>query len=212
MAEVEIFGLPRSPYTRVVRLVCEEKGIDYELKPAPPHSPEVIAIHPYGKIPVMRHGDFALFESKAIATYLDRSFPGARLIPDDPRLAALTEQWISLVNSVMDGTLIRTYVLAYVFPKGADGTPDRRAIDAVVPAMRAQLQLLDKAVAKTGYLVGDGVTLADLFVLPILYYLRQFPESAEALARAAHLVRYYDRLSARPSFQNTIPPHQGLRR
>jgi glutathione S-transferase len=29
MAEVEIFGLPRSPYTRVVRLVCEEKGIDY---------------------------------------------------------------------------------------------------------------------------------------------------------------------------------------
>jgi glutathione S-transferase len=172
----------------------------------------VIAIHPYGKIPVMRHGDFALFESKAIATYLDRSFPGARLIPDDPRLAALTEQWISLVNSVMDGTLIRTYVLAYVFPKGADGTPDRGAIDAVVPAMRAQLQLLDKAVAKTGYLVGDGVTLADLFVLPILYYLRQFPESAEALAQAAHLVRYYDRLSARPSFQNTIPPHQGLRR
>ncbi len=78
--------------------------------------------------------------------------------------------------------------------------------------MRAQLQLLDDAVAKTGYLTGDGVTLADLYVLPILYYLRQFPESAEALAQAVHLTAYYDRLSARPSFQSTVPPHQGLRR
>jgi len=212
MAKVEIFGLPRSTYTRVVRLVCEEKGIDYELTAVPPHSPTVTAIHPYGKIPVMRHGDFALFESKAIATYLDRHFPGARLIPDEPRLAALTEQWISLVNGVMDGTLIRTYVLAYVFPKGADGTPDRRAVDAVIPTMRAQLQLLDKTVAETGFLVGDAVTLADLYVLPILYYLRQFPESAQALAEATHLTAYYDRLSTRPGFQNTMPPHQGLRR
>ncbi len=91
-----------------MRLVCEEKGIDYDLKAVPPHSPEVIAIHPYGKIPVMRHDDLALFESKAIATYLDRSFPGAKLIPDDRRLAALTGQWISLGNAVMDGTLVRS--------------------------------------------------------------------------------------------------------
>jgi glutathione S-transferase len=158
MAKVEIYGIPRSSCTRVVRLVCEEKGIDYELKAAPPHSPEVNAIHPFGKLPVMRHGDFTLCESKAIATYLDRSFPGPRLIPADPRLAALAEQWVSLVNSVMDGTLVRTYVFAYIFPKGADGKPDRTAIDAVTPALNQQLQLLDQAVAKIGHLVGDGVT------------------------------------------------------
>jgi len=210
--EVEIYGIPRSSYTRVVRLVCEEKGIDYELKAVPPHSPEVTAIHPYGKIPVMRHGDFALCESKAIATYLDRRFPGAKLIPDDPRLAALTEQWVSLVNSVLDGTLIRTYVFAYIFPKRSDGKPDPKAAEAVVPAMRRQLQLLDGALAKTGYLVGNALTLADLFVLPILYCVRQFPEGGEAMAKATHLSAYYERLAARASFINTIPPHQGLRR
>jgi glutathione S-transferase len=212
MAKVEIIGIPRSTYVRVVRLVCEEKGIDYDLKPAPPHSPDVTSIHPFGKIPVMRHGDLTLCESKAIATYLDRGFPGPPLIPVEPRLAALTEQWISLVNSVMDGTLIRIYVFACIFPKTEDGKPDRKAIDAVTPAMREQLQLLDKAVAKTGYLAGDGLTLADLYLLPILYYVRQFPEGAQALAAATHLAGYYDRLSARPSFKNTIPPHSGLRR
>jgi glutathione S-transferase len=212
MAKVEIYGIPRSSYTRVVRLVCEEKGIDYELKPAPPHSPEVNAIHPFGKLPVMRHGDVTLCESKAIATYLDRSFPGPQLIPADPRLAALTEQWVSLVNSVMDGTLVRTYVFAYVFPKGADGKPDQAAIDAVTPALKQQIETLDQAVAKTGYLVGDGVTLADLNLLPILYYVRQFPEGAHALAAAPHLTKWYDRLAAHPSFINTIPPHAGLQR
>ena len=41
---------------------------------------------------------------------------------------------MSLVNTKMDGTLVRTYLLNYIFPKGADGTPDREAIDASVPA------------------------------------------------------------------------------
>jgi glutathione S-transferase len=206
MARVEILGAPQSTFTRFVRMVCAEKGIDYDLKPMPPHSPEVQAIHPFGKIPAMRHGDLTLCESKAIATYLDRSFPGAKLIPDDPKLAALTEQWISLVNSVMDRTLVRTYLFAYIFPETADGKPDRKAIDAVVPALREQLQLLDKALAKTGFLAGDRLTLADLNLLPILYYVRQFPEGAAALAEAKHLAAYYDRLSARPSFQATTPP------
>ncbi len=64
---------------RVARMVCEEKAIP-KLKPAPPHSPEVAAIHPVRKS-VMRHGDFELCESKAIATYLDLTFPGPKLIP-----------------------------------------------------------------------------------------------------------------------------------
>jgi glutathione S-transferase len=88
-------------------------------------------IHPFGKMLVLRHGDFELFESKAIATYLDRSFPGPGLIPADPRLAGLTEQWVSLVNTVMDRTLVRTYPLAYAAPKTADGKSDQKVIDAV---------------------------------------------------------------------------------
>ena len=111
-------------------MVCEEKAIPYELKQSPPHSPDVAAIHPFGKVPVMRHGDFELCESKAIATYLDLSFPGPKLIPTDPRHAALTEQWVSLVNTKMDGTLVRSYLLNYVFPKSSDGKPDRKVIDA----------------------------------------------------------------------------------
>jgi glutathione S-transferase len=206
MSEIEIVGFAPSTYVRAVRMVCEEKSIPYELKGAPPHSPEALAVHPFGKIPVMRHGDFQLCESKAIATYLDLTFPGPRMIPTEPRQAALTEQWVSLVNSKMDGTMIRTYLFAYFFPKTDDGKPDRKTIDEVMPVMAEQIGILDRAVAKTGYLAGNGFTFADINVMPILFYIQKFPEGAAGMKAAKHLSSYYERLAARPSFQNTTPP------
>jgi hypothetical protein len=54
------------------------------------------------------------------------------------------------VNTVMDGALARTYLLAYAAPKTTDGKPDQKIIDAVTPAVRVQLEVLDEAVANTG--------------------------------------------------------------
>jgi glutathione S-transferase len=206
MSKPEILGSLRSSYTRVVRMVCEEKAIDYVLIETLLGAPELRRIHPFGKMPVLRDGDLELCESKAIATYLDRSFPGPKLIPDDPRLAALTEQWVSLVNTVMDATLVRSYLFAYAVPKTADGKPDQKAIEAVTPAVEAQLSILDHAVKATGYLVGDQFTLADINLMPILYYLRQLPLGAAAVAPETNLGRYYARHAARASFVRTMPP------
>ena len=206
MSKPEILGSLRSGYTRVVCMACEEKGIDYVLTETLLGAPELRRIHPFGKMPVLRDGDFELCESKAIATYLDRRFPGPQLIPDDPRLAALTEQWVSLVNTVMDATLVRTYLFAYAVPKTADGRPDQNRIEAVTPAVRTQLSILDHAVAATGHLVGDQFTLADINLMPILYYIRQLPEGAAAISPETHLGRYYARHAERASFMRTMPP------
>jgi glutathione S-transferase len=212
MSKPEIIGSARSTYTRVVCMVCEEKGIDYVLTEKPLGAPELRAIHPLGKMPVLRHGDVELFESTAIASYIDRSFAGPHVFPTDPHRAALTEQWVSLVNSVMDRTLIRTYVFAHIVPMLSGKEPDRQAIEAVMPAVREQLGILDRAVAKSGYLAGDQFTFADINLLPILHRVGQFPEGAEALAAATHLAEYYDRHAARPSFVRTMPPSGPPRR
>ena len=44
----------------MVRVVCAEKGVPYNLVPVRPHTPEVDAIHTFGRIPPMRHGDVEL--------------------------------------------------------------------------------------------------------------------------------------------------------
>src|SRR5271154_3774509 len=116
----------------------------------------------FGKIPVMRHGDITLCESRAICFYIDHAFAGPPLAPRDASEGARTEQWISLVNTHIDPLLVRQYLTAYFFPGTSDGRPNRAVIDAAAPKMEAQFAVLDRAVGKTGHLVGEGFTLADI--------------------------------------------------
>ena len=208
MSMVQIFGVAFSSYVWMVRMVCEEKRVPYELVPAGLRSEEIHAIHPFGKMPVMRHGDLGLCESKAISTYIDKSFPGPKLIPEDPRGAAEVEKWISLVNTAIDPCMIRTYVIAHLIPKGANGQPDRAVIEGALPTMQKQIDVLDGAVARTGYLVADGFSLADINLLPVLHFVQQCPEGNDMVRSAKSLRDYFARHSERPSFQSTMPqPH-----
>ena len=204
MPALEIIGRPQSNYVWAVRMVCEEKGVPYTHKPEPPHTPDVDAIHPFGKIPVMRHGDVTLCESKAIASYIDCVFDGPKVIPENPRLGAQVEQWVSLGNVEFDRLMIRQYVAGYVFAK--DGKPDMAAIGEAAEKMKKQVEVLDRAVAKTGHLVGDSFTLADINILPTLFYVNRFEEGKAMLGAAKNLSAYMERHFARDSFKKTAPP------
>lgn len=206
MEKLEIIGIPLSSFVRAVRMAAHEKGVAYELVPEMPHSDVVNGISPTGKVPVMRHGDFELAESRAIAGYIDRSFDGPGLFPQGAKEAADCDKWVSIVNTVVDPICIRRYVLSYVFPKTEDGTPDRAAIDAAVEDMRPVVKMLDKALAKTGYLAGDKPTFADFNLYPILYYLSQMPESRQMMEEAPNLMSHFEAMSARESAKATVPP------
>jgi len=206
MPELQIIGAPQSNYVCVTRIACLEKGVPYTLVPLMPHTAEVDGIHPFGKIPVMRHGDVTLSESRAICYYIDHVFDGPPLAPRDPVDGARTEEWISLVNTHIDPLLVRQYLRAYAFPNTPDGSPDRAAIDAALPKMEEHFALLDRAVGGTGHLVGDTFTLADINLLPILFYMNKAPESGAMLRCATKLDAYFQRHMARPSAQEAAPP------
>lgn len=205
MADLEIIGVPFSNYVRSVRMLCEEKGVAYTLNPAMPHSPEVKAIHPAGQVPCMRHGDVTIFESKAIATYIDTVFPGPKLIPTDPVGQAQCEQWVSYGNVKVDHWIMRQFVVPQVFFDKAKG-PDTAKIAAAVPEMEKCLAALDQALARTGHLVGDALTYADLNVLPMLATGAMFPRGKPLVEQHPNVAAFVARLTARPSYTNTAPP------
>lgn len=97
-----------------------EKGVQYTLQPAAPHTPEVNALHPFGRIPVLADGPISVFETSAILRYVEEAFPGPSLVPGSIRERARGEQWVSALNAYVDGPLVRRYVLPYVglFPEG----------------------------------------------------------------------------------------------
>jgi glutathione S-transferase len=205
MPELELIGVAPSTYVWACRIVLAEKGVPYRHVDIMPHTSEVDAIHPFGKIPVMRHGEVELCESRAICWYIDHTFEGPKLAPADPVKAAQVEQWVSIVNTDIDPVWVRQYLVAYVFPKTPDGNPDRDMIAAALPKMEPQFAVMDRAVAKTGHLVGDTFTLADMNFIPILFYMTMQPESSALLGRMPNLKSYFDRHMARQSVLDSKP-------
>ena len=81
--------------------------------------------------------------------------------------------------------------------------------------MEPQFAIMDRAVAKSGYLVGDSFTLADAYLTPIVFYMSAVPESAVLMAKTSHLTSYLDRQMARVSVQQAKPAtlvHEMMRR
>ncbi|HEX3431485.1 MAG TPA: glutathione S-transferase family protein [Rhizomicrobium sp.] len=202
MPELEIIGAPQSTFVRTTRMALEEKGVPYKLNQSRPHTREIDAIHPFGRIPAMRHGDFTLCESRAIIAYVDRVFDGPKLIPEEPKRAATIEQWSSLVaNAVFPAVF--PYFRENFFPPG--GKPDRAAIEAQLPHVRHAIETLGKR-ARDGFIAGEAFTLADMYALPILVYLDRLPESRDFIGETQTLNAYLARHEERPSFKNTTPP------
>lgn len=205
MADLEIIGAPFSNYVRSVRTLCEAKGVPHKLTPVRPHSPEVTAIHPAGQIPCMRHGDVELFESKAIATYIDKAFPGPKFIPDDAIGAAKVEQWVSYANAKVDKWIMRELVVPTAFADKVKG-PDMARINAALPEIEKCAKVLDEAVAKTGYLAGNALTYADMNVLPMLATGMMYANAKDVLTKFPALQAYIAKLSELPAYKTTAPP------
>ena len=205
MADVKIYGPPQSSYLRSVRMLCEEKGVDYEVEPIEFGNAAHLALHPFGKVPAMRHNDVALFESAAIMSYIDAAFDGPSFTPEDPAARGRMVQWMSSIIDYAYEPMIRRYVLGYIFPKGPDRAPDRAAIDAAVADMGPQLDVIDNALADTGWLAGD-YGMADMLLAPIMFYINNFPEGGELVAKHANVGRFNEAIGGRASFQSTMPP------
>lgn len=201
---LQIVGHPGSNFVRTVRMVAHEKGISYDSVPELPRSSMIRELHPLGQIPVMRHGDLDLFESAAIARYLDTAFDGPPLIPPEPEAAAVVNQWISFVQTSVDRLIMRQYVVEYLFHKDADGAVVRDEIDRAVRRFPKMYGILDQAVAG-GFLGNAAFTMADCFLAPILASSRRYPEAAEALTASPALAGYFERISERASFRATKP-------
>ena len=209
MVQVVLYGFLPSTYTRTARLVLAEKGVPYATEEVTLGSAEHLALNPFGRIPILQHGDRRLFETLAIACYVDEQFEGPSLQPADCLDRAMMHQWISAYIDSAYPSLVRNYLMHYVRAVLNRTEPDRTAIDAAVDNVERTLRILDDRCRDAAYFAGDSLSLADLFVLPVVFYMKNMPESAEVMAGLPHLNRWYDGLAERPSVVATVPPPVG---
>ncbi len=206
MNDVVIYGFPQSTYVRTARLACEEKGVAYELREIEFGSPDHLALHPFGKIPAFEHGDFRLYETSAIARYVDQAFEGPALQPAGHRERARMDQWISAACDYYYQVMIRELAYPRLVVPSRGGEPDEELIAQAMPKVEHHLGVLEKALADSDYLAGGECSLADLFVVPILFWVRITPEGQARIGDYGAVNRWWERMAERPSFAATQPP------
>ena len=197
-----LYGSSLSPYVRKVLAVAAEKGIELDLQPTgmPNYSPEYLEASPFKKMPAFRDGDYTLADSSAIVHYLEAKHPDPLMIPLDPKLRGKTIWFEEFADTILVACGAKIFFNLIVAPRflGMPGDPEA-ARQAELNDLPPILDYLERTVPDDGgYLVGDGLTLADLAVAsPFANFrhtsTRVCPESYP------RTVAYVDRILARPS-------------
>ncbi len=207
MADVTIHGFPQSTYVRTARLTCEEKGVAYDLDANFEFGSDAhAALHPFQKMPAFSYGDVRLYETGAIARYVDRAFDGPALQPSDAAGLARMDQWVSATSDYVYQVMVREVIVPRVLHPRQGIAVDEDAVAAGVAKADGQLGTMATALGAGGYFAGDQVSLADFFVLPILFYLSNLPDGKAILPKHPAVGDWLGRMSERPSFAATMPP------
>lgn len=160
--QLKLFGLRGSVHSRFALLTLDEAGAEYELVLVPFNqlqTPEHLARHPFGKLPVLQDGDLKLFESRAISRYIAAQYDKkGTLYPADPRTRALIEQWISVEQSYFRAA--EEVAVELIFSKifGFEGNAEKAR--EATERLKTTLEVLDRHLSTSTYFVGDTFTLA----------------------------------------------------
>jgi glutathione S-transferase len=162
MSRLQLYTFQLCPFAHRVRLTLAEKSLTAELieidlknKPA-----GFSKLSPYGKVPLLQHGEVKIWESAIINGYLDEVFSDPPLMPPSPSDRALANIWIKFTDERLYAT---THSLIF--------TRDEEARRKLVAQMFDSIQFLeDEVMAKRPgggpYVFGDRFTLVDITLYP----------------------------------------------
>ena len=156
-------------------------------------------------MPAFSHGDYEIYETVAIARYVDEAFDGPALQPADAAGRARVTQVSAIIDNHTNGPAISNVVIQRVVVPMGGGEADEAVIAEALPDAAKAMGVLNEMIGEGSHLVGNGVTLADLHLVPIYDYFRQTPEGEGVLAEMAGLRRWWDGMSARASVTATTP-------
>jgi glutathione S-transferase len=207
MNEFVIHSVSGSPYGRAACVALEEKGARYRLVPVAPgtlRAPEHLARHPFGKVPVLTHGGFRLYETQAILRYVDRTLPTPALTPAHSQAIARMDQLMN-VNDwyLFPGVASVITFQRIVGPRLMGLAPDENAIAAAMPKAHTVFAELSRQLGDGLFFTGNSLSLADVLLAPQLDFFYATPEWELLTAEAANLRAWLERMNERPSMVAT---------
>lgn len=196
---IELIGLFPTRSNRV-QWVLEELELPYtflkvDFQAGDTRSDVFLQMNPNGKIPVLRDGDFVLYESAAIANYLADTYGDGHLIPPvGTKLRGTYYQWLFYCTCELEQPL-------WLAAKNKFALPEELRTQAVLPAVKYEFDRAYQNVANwlegREFMVGDRFTCVDIFIA----HTMAWAQKAGMDMPAAHVAEYMARMMARPAFK-----------
>ena len=215
---LELFWGSGSPYSWRVQLALEYKRASYEshlldFSKQEHKSPQMLRMNPRGRVPILKDGDFVVFESLACLLYLDRRFPEPPLFGRTPEEAATIMRVICEYQAYAEDPLLQ--IVSAVFFEKVDERIEE--VTRALHVMASEARTLEGRLAGSDWLVGEHVSAADMVVFPQIMLLLRAMEKREAGDLRARflpmdenypaIARWIRRVEQLPGYDRTYPPH-----
>lgn len=184
------------PFSQRCRIVLFEKGMDFQIIDVDLHDkPEDLAVmNPYNRVPVLVERDLILHEANIINEYIDERFPHPQLMPADPVMRArarlflyrFEQELFSHIDSIEHGS--------------------QKAADKSRGLIRDNLSQIVPIFAKQKFILGEEYSMLDVSIAPLLWRLERYAITLPK--QAAPLLKYAERLFARPAFIEALTPSE----
>ena len=209
MTALTLTGFADSVYTRAVRMALAEKGQDHAYVEVNPFTPEgqtaLAGQHPFGRVPVLRHGEVSVYETVAILGYLDDAFEGPSLFPEGAEARAQVLQVESIADAYLYWPLVRQVFSHGVYRPQFGEPGDPVEVEQGLAAAGPVLDALEALAGAGPVLSGRDVTRADCHLAPMIDAFAALPQARALLDQRTALSGWFSAISARPAFTATRP-------
>src|SRR5580658_6176335 len=188
-----------SPFSWRVLLALEHKGLSYESQllhfdKQEHQSPQMLKLNPRGRVPVLKDGDYVVFESVAVLYYLDIKYPRPPIFGESPEEAGVIMRVICEFQAYAEPSLSK--ITSAIF---AGQVADRN--DELTDAMHVvarEARTIEGRLSKEQWIVGANYSALDMVIFPWLQVLRRALDrdpAAELGARFLPMERNYPALA-----------------
>jgi len=206
-----------SPFSWRVLLALEHKGLAYDSRllhfdKQEHQSPQMLRLNPRGRLPVLKDGDYVVFESVAILYYLDVKYPGRPIFGASPEEAGVIMRVICEFQAYAEPAVAKIV-------DGVFGDPVAGSTDALTDAMHVvarEARTIEGRLSKERWIVGADYSATDMVIFPWIQLLRRALDKPAARELGARflpmetnypaLARWIHRIEALPGYERTYPP------
>jgi glutathione S-transferase len=188
---IDLYWGSGSTYCWRVLLALKHKGLDFRSHPLKfdqqeHQAPQMLAMNPRGRLPVLRDGDYVVFESVAILYFLDRKYPEPPLFGRNAEEGGVIMRVVCEYQAYAEPSLMQ---LVSHFLYRRDPRADAGLAEAMSDAMHrvaGEARTIERRLAQSDWVVGESISAADMVIYPDIRLLLRalaMPGASELAAR-----------------------------